>query len=100
MVSRSSASRKVGARAARLRPGDAEALTRSLAALDGTAATSSWKRWWRRPKNCCARPISPFSLPKVAEEIGSATGVDRVHIFLVDGVGGDGQILQHRYLAC
>jgi diguanylate cyclase (GGDEF)-like protein/PAS domain S-box-containing protein len=35
------------------------------------------------------------SLPKVAEEIGRATGVDRTHIFLVDGRNGDGQILQH-----
>ena len=35
------------------------------------------------------------SLPKVAEEIGSATGVDRTHIFLVDGSDGNGQILQH-----
>ena len=35
------------------------------------------------------------SLPKVAAEIGSATGVDRTHIFLVDGANGDGQILQH-----
>jgi diguanylate cyclase (GGDEF)-like protein/PAS domain S-box-containing protein len=36
-----------------------------------------------------------ISLPKVAEEIGNATGVDRAHIFLIDGVGADGQILQH-----
>ena len=35
------------------------------------------------------------SLPKVTERIGAATGVDRVHIFLVDAARGDGQILQH-----
>jgi hypothetical protein len=27
------------------------------------------------------------SLPKVAERIGAATGVDRVHIFLIDDAG-------------
>jgi diguanylate cyclase (GGDEF)-like protein/PAS domain S-box-containing protein len=35
------------------------------------------------------------SLPNVAERIGAATGVDRVHIFLVDPVSGRGDILQH-----
>jgi diguanylate cyclase (GGDEF)-like protein/PAS domain S-box-containing protein len=35
------------------------------------------------------------SLPKVAERIGLATGVDRVHIFLVEAATGRGNILQH-----
>ena len=35
------------------------------------------------------------SLPKVIEQIGQATGVDRAHIFLVDAAGDDGRILQH-----
>jgi len=35
------------------------------------------------------------SLPKVAERIGVATGVDRVHIFLIETAGGQGNILQH-----
>jgi hypothetical protein len=95
MVSRSSASRKVGARAARLRPGDAEALTRSLAALDGHRRDKLLEAVAAAAKELLRSSDLAVSLPKVAEEIGSATGVDRVHIFLVDGVGGDGQILQH-----
>ena len=35
------------------------------------------------------------SLPKVVERIGAATGVDRVHIFLVEAASGRGDILQH-----
>ncbi len=35
------------------------------------------------------------SLPKVAGEIGSATGVDRTHIFLLDPDRSDGCIRQH-----
>ena len=35
------------------------------------------------------------SLPKVAERIGLATGVDRVHIFLIEAASGRGNILQH-----
>ena len=35
------------------------------------------------------------SLPKVAEQIGSAAGVDRTHIFLVDFASGKGEIQQH-----
>jgi diguanylate cyclase (GGDEF)-like protein/PAS domain S-box-containing protein len=34
------------------------------------------------------------TLPKVAERIGVATGVDRVHVFVVDG-GDAGEIVQH-----
>ena len=34
------------------------------------------------------------TLPKVAEQIGVATGVDRVHVFVVDG-GDAGEIAQH-----
>jgi diguanylate cyclase (GGDEF)-like protein/PAS domain S-box-containing protein len=35
------------------------------------------------------------SLPKVAEQIGSAAGVDRTHIFLVDFADERGEIRQH-----
>ena len=35
------------------------------------------------------------SLPKVAEQIGTAAGVDRVHIFLIDPASGQGDIIQH-----
>ncbi len=35
------------------------------------------------------------SLPKVAERVGSAAGVDRAHIFLIDTQRGDGHILHH-----
>jgi diguanylate cyclase (GGDEF)-like protein/PAS domain S-box-containing protein len=35
------------------------------------------------------------ALPKVIESIGQVTGADRAHIFLIDGAGGKGQILQH-----
>jgi len=35
------------------------------------------------------------SLPKVIEQIGRATGVDRTHVFLVDPAAADGHILQH-----
>ena len=35
------------------------------------------------------------SLPKVAAEIGSVTGVDRAHIFLIDAADGDGRVIQH-----
>jgi PAS domain S-box-containing protein len=35
------------------------------------------------------------SLPKVAQRIGVSTGVDRVHVFLVDGEDGQGKIVQH-----
>ena len=35
------------------------------------------------------------SLPKVIERIGRATGVDRAHIFLIDGDNLEGRILEH-----
>ena len=35
------------------------------------------------------------SLPRVMERLGVATGVDRAHIFLIDGVNGQGNILHH-----
>jgi len=35
------------------------------------------------------------SLPKVIEQIGQATGVDRTHLLMVDPSADDGQILQH-----
>ena len=35
------------------------------------------------------------SLPKVAERIGSAAGVDRTHIFLIDPESGVGRIVHH-----
>lgn len=35
------------------------------------------------------------ALPKVAEWIGTATGVDRVHVFLIDAASGLGNIVQH-----
>jgi hypothetical protein len=35
------------------------------------------------------------SLPKIAAEIGSATCVDRTHIFLIDAADGDGRVIQH-----
>ena len=38
------------------------------------------------------------ALPKVIEQIGQATGVDRVHLFLVDAASADGRILQHHVL--
>jgi diguanylate cyclase (GGDEF)-like protein/PAS domain S-box-containing protein len=36
-----------------------------------------------------------ISLPKVAERIGLAPGVDRTHIFLIEADSGDGRVLQH-----
>jgi diguanylate cyclase (GGDEF)-like protein/PAS domain S-box-containing protein len=39
------------------------------------------------------------SLPKVIEQIGQATGVDRAHIFMIDAAAGDGHILQHHMWA-
>ena len=39
------------------------------------------------------------SLPKVAERIGQATGVDRAHIFLVDESDHEGRILSHHVWA-
>jgi len=36
-----------------------------------------------------------ISLPKVTEQIGHATGVDRAHIFLIDAASGEGRVLQH-----
>ena len=35
------------------------------------------------------------SLPKMAERVGAATGVDRVHVFLVDGTVDPGHIRRH-----
>jgi diguanylate cyclase (GGDEF)-like protein/PAS domain S-box-containing protein len=35
------------------------------------------------------------ALPKVIEQIGQATGVNRAHLFLVDAASADGRILQH-----
>jgi hypothetical protein len=79
MVSRSSASRKVGAPAARLRPGDANALTRSLAALDGHRRDKLLEAVAAAAKELLRSTDLAVSLPKVAEEIGSATGVDRTY---------------------
>jgi diguanylate cyclase (GGDEF)-like protein/PAS domain S-box-containing protein len=36
-----------------------------------------------------------LSLPRVAERIGHATGVDRTHILLIDAASGQGHVLQH-----
>ena len=97
MASRTAASgattaKIVDARAQR-RPDDLRGPPARLPFSKRFAATSCWKRWRRRRRNCCARPDSAVSLPKVTEQIGLATGVDRTHILLIDAAGGDGRVI-------
>jgi diguanylate cyclase (GGDEF)-like protein/PAS domain S-box-containing protein len=97
MVSRSIASRTSGARPARRRPrnADADTLARSLGLLDRQRRDKLLEAVAAAAKELLRSSDLAVSLPKVAGEIGSAAGVDRTHIFLIDCKERNGQILQH-----
>jgi diguanylate cyclase (GGDEF)-like protein/PAS domain S-box-containing protein len=82
------------AAAAEERPGERD-LAGALAALDARRRDRLLEAVAIAARELLRSSDLKVSLPKVAEEIGCATGVDRMHIFLVDAVNGDGRILQH-----
>ena len=79
----------------RRRAGGSETVAAALGTLDWHRRDTLLEAVAAAAKELLRAPDFTVSLPKVAEEIGSATGVDRAHIFLVDGVDGNGQILEH-----
>ena len=79
---------------ARLRAGD-EAFAGALAVLDAHSRDKLLEAVAIAARELLNSSDLNVSLPKVAEEIGCAAGVDRAHIFLVDANDGDGRILKH-----
>jgi diguanylate cyclase (GGDEF)-like protein/PAS domain S-box-containing protein len=79
----------------RLRPGDPTTLAGALAILDAHRRDKLLEAVAIAAKELLRSSDLSVSLPKVIEQIGHATGVDRAHIFLVDAAGGEGKILQH-----
>ena len=80
----------------RTRPDDfARAHRRARRARNASPRQPAGSGGDRRPRNCCARPIWPCRCRKSSSGSGSATGVDRAHIFLIDAANGEGHILQH-----
>ena len=79
----------------RLRPGDPTTLAGALAILDAHRRDMLLEGVAIAAKELLRSSDLSVSLPKVIEQIGHATGVDRAHIFLVDAAGGEGKILQH-----
>ena len=80
---------------ARRRPDDFRGPADALAVLETLRRDSLLEAVASAAKELLRSSDLAVSLPKVAEQIGHATGVDRAHIFLVDSADGDGQILQH-----
>ena len=85
---------RAGSRA-RVRPDDLRAPADALAVLETLRRDGLLEAVAMAAKELLRLSDLAVSLPKVAAEIGIATGVDRTHIFLVDSADGDGQIL-HR----
>ena len=67
----------------------------ALAILDGHRRDKLLEAVATAAKELLRSSDLAVSLPKVIESIGLVTGADRAHIFLIDGAGGKGQILQH-----
>ena len=76
------------------RPGGRD-LTGALAALDAHRRDRLLEAVAITARDLLNSSDLNVSLPKVVERIGAATGVDRVHIFLVESVSARGNILQH-----
>ena len=77
------------------RPDDSQDLAAALAVLDAHSRNKRLEAVAIAAKELLRSSDLGISLPKVIEQIGQATGVDRAHIFLIDAAGGDGGILQH-----
>jgi diguanylate cyclase (GGDEF)-like protein/PAS domain S-box-containing protein len=88
------AAETIGTRARR-RPDDFRGPAGALAVLDIHRRDKLLEALAIAAKELLRSSDLAVSLPKVIEQIGHATGVDRTHIFLVDPAGGDGHILQH-----
>jgi len=76
-------------------PDDSQNLAAALAVLDAHRRDKLLEAVAIAAKELLRSSDLGISLPKVIEQIGQATGVDRAHIFLIDAAGGDGGILQH-----
>ncbi len=83
------------AKVARARLPGGEPLTDALAVLDAHRRDKLLEAVAIAARELLRSSDLKVSLPKVAEEIGCATGVDRAHIFLVNGGDRSGHILQH-----
>jgi diguanylate cyclase (GGDEF)-like protein/PAS domain S-box-containing protein len=100
MVSRNAASRRIaGGRsptAKRFSPGKSEAFAHALNALAAYRRDRVLQAVAAAAKELLRTSDLAVSLPLVGEQIGRATGVDRVHFFIIDGESHDGRILQHQ----
>jgi diguanylate cyclase (GGDEF)-like protein/PAS domain S-box-containing protein len=83
------------AKVARARLPDGEPFTDAMAALDVHRRDKLLEAVAVAARDLLRSSDLNISLPKVAEEIGCATGVDRTHIILVDGGDRSGRFLQH-----
>jgi PAS domain S-box-containing protein len=79
----------------RPRPDDSQNLAAALAVLDAHRRDTLLEAVAIAAKELLRSSDLAVSLPKVIEQIGLATGVDRAHIFLIDAAAGVGHILQH-----
>jgi diguanylate cyclase (GGDEF)-like protein/PAS domain S-box-containing protein len=79
---------------AQLRPGE-ETFAEALAVLDTQRRDRLLEAVALIARELLNAADLRATLPKVAEQIGVATGVDRVHIFIIDDNGGAGHIEQH-----
>jgi diguanylate cyclase (GGDEF)-like protein/PAS domain S-box-containing protein len=77
------------------RPGDSVGLAGAFAKLDGHRRDKLLEAIAVTAKELLRSSDLKISLPKVAERIGTATGVDRTHIFLIDANSSEGRILHH-----
>jgi diguanylate cyclase (GGDEF)-like protein/PAS domain S-box-containing protein len=66
----------------------------ALATLDGRRRDALLEAVANAARELLTSADLKATLPKVAEQIGGATGVDRVHVFVVDG-SNKGEIVQH-----
>jgi hypothetical protein len=74
-------------RSARRQPSEAEKFSGALAVLDDFRRDKLLEAVAVTARELLNSSDLNVSLPKVAERIGAATGVDRVHIFLIDDAG-------------
>ncbi len=94
MGSGKSAAKAAATRKTRARPHD-DSFADALAALDIRRRDALLEAVAISARDLLTSPDLHAVLPKVAEQIGAATGVDRVHVFLLDGEDGKGKILHH-----
>jgi diguanylate cyclase (GGDEF)-like protein/PAS domain S-box-containing protein len=97
MIPRKAARKASGQPQARPQSAGTADLAGALGVLDARRRDTLLEAMAVSARELLRAPDLKMSLPKVAERIGIATGVDRTHIFLIDASDNEGNILAHYF---